>query len=136
MSVENLTGQSLGQYELRDLLGAGGMGAVYRGYQANLRREVAVKVLPSNFAQQSGYIERFNREAEVSASLEHAHIVPVYDYGAQRGVTYVVMRLLTGGSLAQRLHLSVVEGRPLPSLRETADLLKQKAITTRSPIKA
>src|SRR5512143_484191 len=99
MSIQNLSGQMLGQYELRDLIGVGGMGAVYRGYQVNLKREVAIKVLSPQLAQQAGYIERFNREAETAAALEHRHIIPIHDYGTQRGISYVVMRMLTGGTL-------------------------------------
>jgi serine/threonine-protein kinase len=117
----------LGQYELRDLLGVGGMGAVYRGYQVSLKREVAIKVLSPQLAQQAGYIERFNREAETAAALEHRHIVPIHDYGTQRGISYVVMRLLTGGTLADRLALSTEQDRPLPSLGEVAEVLKQLA---------
>jgi len=117
----------LGQYELRELLGSGGMGAVYRGYQAALKREVAVKVLAQQLAEQTGYLERFIREAEIAAALEHAHIVPIYDYGTQQGVNYIVMRLLTGGSLTQRLRWRAENHEPLPSLREIADLLSQLA---------
>jgi serine/threonine-protein kinase len=123
MSVDNLVGQTLGQYQLRVLLGAGGMGAVYRGYQLNLKRDVAIKVLPAALARQPGYIERFNREAEIAASLEHAHIVPVYDYGTENDISYVVMRLLTGGSLAERLHHHG-EG---PSLHEASEIVRQLA---------
>jgi serine/threonine-protein kinase len=113
VGIQNLTGQTLGQYELRELLGVGGMGAVYRGFQANLKRQVAVKVLSPELARQSGYLERFNREAETSATLEHRHIIPVHDYGMQQGVSYVVMRLLTGGTLADRLAQHTDEGQPL-----------------------
>src|SRR5579863_3987263 len=112
MAFQNLTGQTLGQYELRELLGAGGMGAVYQGYQASLKRVVAVKVLPLGLSSQPGYLERFEREATTSAALEHAHIVPVYDYGTQNNVSYIVMRLLTGGSLLER---TTREGNSLPS---------------------
>ena len=69
MSVENLVGQQLAQYELRELLGAGGMGAVYRAYQTNLTREVAVKTLSAALAAQPDYIHRFNREADRVESL-------------------------------------------------------------------
>src|SRR5262245_52063136 len=125
MSVENLSGQTLGQYELRELIGVGGMGSVYLGYQASLRRQVAVKVLPPGLASLPGYGERFTREAETAASLEHAHIVPIYDYGTQNDLSYVVMRLFTGGTLAQRLAQHTQRGISLPSLQETATLLKQ-----------
>ncbi|MHB8625581.1 MAG: protein kinase domain-containing protein [Aggregatilineales bacterium] len=127
MAFQNLTGQTLGQYELRELLGSGGMGAVYRGYQASLKRVVAVKVLPLGLSSQPGYLERFEREATTSASLEHAHIVPVYDYGTQNNVSYIVMRLLTGGSLSDRMAQMTREGKPLPSLGEISELLKQLA---------
>lgn len=124
MSLQNLSGHILGQYELRDLLGHGGMGAVYRAYQAGLDRYVAVKVLTPALASNKDLLERFNREARTYASLEHAHIVPVYDYGTQDGISYVVMRLLTGGTLAERLEHSQETGRPLPSLDETARILR------------
>ncbi len=127
MSVDNLVGQVLGQYELKELLGAGGMGAVYRAFQSNLKREVAVKVLPSGLATQAGYIERFNREAEIAASLEHPNIVPIYDYGTQHNISYVVMRLLGGGSLAQRLGSSDDGATARPSVGETVNFLRQLA---------
>ncbi|MDX2075312.1 MAG: protein kinase [bacterium] len=127
MGSDNLKGQMLGQYELRELLGVGGMGSVYRGFQTALKREVAVKVLPSTLAQQPGYIERFTREAETSAALEHPHIVPIVDYGTQRGISYVVMRLLTGGTLAERINQAQADNRGLPSLGETAKLLRELA---------
>lgn len=124
MGHENLVGQTFGQYELRELLGLGGMGAVYRGFQLNLKREVAIKVLPSSLATEAGYVERFNREAQTAAALEHPHIVSIFDYGTQRGTSYLVMRLLTGGTLAQRLQPR--DGKQtLPSLGETALLLNQ-----------
>lgn len=126
-NIKDLAGQRFGQYELRALIGVGGMGAVYRAHQASLRRDVAVKVLPPSFATQAGYTERFLREAQIAAGLEHAHIVPVYDYGVQGGINYVVMRLLTGGSLADRLQLSEANDANLPSLAETAGVIKKLA---------
>lgn len=127
MSVQNLSGQILGQYELRELLGIGGMSAVYHGYQPELERHVAVKVLSPLIAQEPGYSERFILEAKTIASLEHPHIVPVYDYGTQEGISYVAMRLLNGGTLAQRLDQRLLDGGPLPSLGEIAALLRQLA---------
>ncbi len=124
MTIQNLTGQRLGQYELRELLGVGGMGTVYKGYQHTLKRYVAVKVLAAQFSQQTGAIERFNREAETSAALEHPHIIHIYDYGTQQGINYLVMQMLTGGTLAERIEQ---QAGGLPSLGEVADLLKQVA---------
>ena len=126
MDVRKLGGQRLGKYELRERLGVGGMAAVYQGYQADLDREVAIKVLSDRLATQPGYMERFTLEARVIAKLEHSHIVPIYDYGTQNGLSYVVMRALTGGTLSQRLEKRVNE-RKLPSLGEVSSMLSQLA---------
>ncbi len=120
MNGQNLSGQTLGQYELKELLGRGGMGAVYRGYQPALDRSVAIKVMSLAVVNEPGYAERFNREAKIVASLEHPQIVPLYDYGIAGDVSYVVMRLLTGGSLEDRMR----RGERL-SITEIATLLKQ-----------
>jgi serine/threonine-protein kinase len=127
VNIEALTGQQFGQYEIRDLLGIGGMSAVYKAHQASLLRDVAIKVLPPSFASQPKALERFLREARTAAALEHAHIVPVYDYGNYGGLSFVVMRLLAGGTLAQRLALAEETNSPLPSLQEVSDMLKPLA---------
>lgn len=125
MSFQSLKGQTLGQFELRELIGAGGMGAVYLGYQPNLNRSVAVKVLLTHLVDEEGYIERFNREAQIAAALEHPHIIPIIDFGTQRGINYVVMRLLRGGTLAERVKQRQSTAQQLLSLGEIADLLRQ-----------
>ncbi len=127
LSLSELAGHRLGQYQLRTLLGMGGMGAVYRAYQPSLNRDVAVKVLAPALATDEGYARRFVREAQTSAALEHAHIVPVHDYGSDQGFNYVVMRLLTGGSLADRMEHQQAAHLPLPSLAEIADVLHKLA---------
>lgn len=127
VNIEALTGQQFGQYEIRDMLGMGGMSAVYKAHQASLMRDVALKVLPPSFSSQTGTLERFLREARTAAALEHAHIVPIYDYGNYGGLSFVVMRLLSGGSLADRLTLAEQTDGGLPSLYEIADILKRLA---------
>lgn len=127
MNFFDLTGQTLGQYQLLQLLGVGGMGAVYRGYQASLKREVAIKVMTPQLAQDPDYIIRFTREAETAARLEHSHIVPVYDYGTQGPISYIVMRLLTGGTLDARLRQQVAQKGPLPGPGEVSEWLAQIA---------
>ena len=127
MGTRRLSGTTLGNYELHELLGVGGMGAVYRGYQPALERVVAIKVLSSDLAEEEGYTERFFTEAKMVAMLEHAHIVPIYDYGVEDNVSYVVMRLLTGGNLKERFEASTETGQVLPSLGEVGILLKQIA---------
>lgn len=126
MNIQNLSGQKLGQYDLTELIGTGGMGAVYKGYQSSLNRYVAIKVLSQTLITDPQYLERFTREAKTYAALEkHPNIVPVYDFGTQDGVSYVVMRLLAGGSLEDRLEHSKATGRELPNLNETASVLRQ-----------
>jgi serine/threonine protein kinase len=127
MNIQNLSGQFVGQYQIRAFLGMGGMGAVYRAYQANLKREVAIKILLPLYASQPGYAERFVREAQTAASLEHTHIVPIFDYGSVSGITYVAMRLLSGSTLAERLTEQNASGQPLPAPVESSDILKQLA---------
>ncbi len=125
MGVDNLSGLVLGQYQLHALIDRGGMAAVYRGHQISLHRDVAIKILPLDLAQQHDYSQRFWREAAVAGRLEHPHIVPVYDYGTAQGITYVVMRLLTGGTLADRMDLRARQNLPLPSLGEISRILVQ-----------
>ena len=103
--MDELIGQTLGQgeYRLVARLGSGATGAVYEAEQASLRRRVAVKVLWPHLAQEPGLVGRFNREARIAASLEHPHILPVYGFGVERDLLYLVMRLVRGGSLKDRL---------------------------------
>lgn len=123
MSNRNLVGQKLGEYELKELIGRGGMAEVYLGYQASLRRNVAVKVLAQQYNIEEGFIDRFMREAQIAASLDHPHIVAIYTYGSQQGVNYMAMRLLRGGSLGDRVRERRATGNTLLSLREISDML-------------
>ncbi|MEZ4668887.1 MAG: protein kinase [Anaerolineae bacterium] len=93
----------LGPYELENVLGKGATGVVYRAYQPALDRYVALKVLIRAINSSITFDQRFSREASIAASLEHPHIVPVYDYGSTDEARYVAMRLLTGRSLTERL---------------------------------
>src|SRR4051812_7400145 len=75
------------------------MATVYRARQLNIQRDVALKVIKPDLAETSGFIQRFKREAETVATLSHPHILKLFDYGEQDGIVYLVMELLTGGSL-------------------------------------
>src|SRR5689334_19915800 len=104
MTMDQLTGQTVKGYELRECLGQGGFGAVYRAFQLLLGRDVAVKVIRPEFANHPDFIRRFETEAQVVARLEHPHIVPLYDYWREPSGAYLVMRYIRGGSLQTALH--------------------------------
>lgn len=89
-----LVGTALGGFRLTSLLAVGGMAEVYRGYDPQLERYVAVKVLPGHVAQDLGYVARFRREAQRVAALDHPNIVPVFQSGEEHGLLYLVMPLL------------------------------------------
>ena len=106
--MSDLIGQRLGHYELIDLLGKGGMATVYRARQETTKRNVAIKVIRADQVTNTDFVKRFQREAEVIASLSHPHIVKIFDYGQHEGVPYMVMELLTGGNLAD-----LISGGPM-----------------------
>ncbi|NIP14962.1 MAG: protein kinase, partial [Pseudomonadales bacterium] len=86
-------------YELRERIGAGGFGVVYRAYQPSVGRDVAIKVILPEYANHPDFIRRFEAEAQLVARLEHLHIVPLYDYWREPDGAYLVMRWLRGGNL-------------------------------------
>ncbi len=91
------------RYVISGELGRGGMATVYRARDPRFKRDVAVKVLPREFLHEPTFRERFDREAQTIATLEHPAIVPVYDFGEEEGQPYLVMRYMPGGSLSDRL---------------------------------
>jgi len=101
--MEDLTGKQLGPYQIVAQLGIGGMATVYKAYQPKMDRYVALKVLPRHFSKNPEFVSRFSQEALVIAQLEHPHILPVYDFGESDGYTYLVMRIVEGGSLVDTL---------------------------------
>jgi len=90
-------------YELGEIIGEGSFGAVYRAMQPSVGREVAVKVVRSDLADDPRFVQRFEAEAQLVARLEHPHVVPLYDFWRRPGGAFLVFRLLRGGSLAERL---------------------------------
>src|SRR5205823_13193023 len=91
------------QYEIEGEIGRGGMSVVYRARDRRLNRTVAIKVLPPELAYDPAVRTRFTREAQTSAQLSHAHIVPIYDVGEREGIAYLVMAFVAGGNLATLL---------------------------------
>jgi serine/threonine-protein kinase len=102
--VKDLTGTRLGQYEIVERLGGGGMAVVYRAVQQPLGREVALKALSSELFQDDGFVKRFETEAKTLAKLDHPNILPIYDFELNEGVAYLTMPLIRGGTLRDVLN--------------------------------
>jgi len=116
-----LTGTNLGPYRITAPLGAGGMGEVYRAHDARLDREVAIKVIPLAHAADADRIRRFEQEARAAGALSHPNVISIFDVGNHDGSPFVVMELLEGETLRERL-----AGGPLP-LRKAVDYATQAA---------
>jgi eukaryotic-like serine/threonine-protein kinase len=104
-------GTRLGPYEIRAPLGTGGMGEVYRARDTRLERDVAIKVLPQETADDPSALARFRREAQAIAALQHPNILALYDVGVERATTFAVMELLEGETLRARISDSPVPWR-------------------------
>jgi hypothetical protein len=115
------SGTKLGPYEIVSLLGAGGMGEVYRARDSRLRREVAIKVLPQALSLDADRLRRFEQEALATAALNHPNILAVFDIGSSEGSPYVVSELLEGETLRDRL-----KSGPVPQ-RKALDYAMQMA---------
>src|SRR5215467_7869765 len=96
-------GSQLGSHEITALLGKGGMGEVYRARDLKLKREVAIKILPEEFSRDADRVSRFQREAEVLASLNHPNIAAIHEFEETKGTRYLVLELVEGETLADRI---------------------------------
>ena len=120
-----LIGRRLSEYEVQEWIGAGGMGEVYRARDVKLGRDVAIKMLPAFLASDPGRAERFKREAQILATLNHPHIGAIYALEESDGILGLVLELVEGPTLADRLNAG-----PLPihdalaMARQTADALE------------
>lgn len=117
--MEDLTGKWFDKYQIISAYGQGGMANIYKAYQASVDRYVALKVLPRQYANDPQFVGRFKQEARIVASLQHPHILPVFDYGEADGYTYLVMPLVEGGTLGDYL-----KGSPI-SYAETERIISQ-----------
>jgi hypothetical protein len=102
--MKDLTGTRVGQYEIVERLGGGGMAVVYRAVQQPLGREVALKALSPELFQDEGFVKRFETEAKTLAKLDHPNILPIYDFEVTEGVTFLTMPLIRGGTLRDILN--------------------------------
>src|SRR3954453_4150031 len=120
--MDAMLGRVLGNYELVDRLGSGGMGAVYRGVHQALQQPRAVKILRPDLANEADVVARFRREAMIAAGLRHPNIVLIYDVAEQDEMHYLIMDLLEGGTLRDIIRSSA----PLP-IQRAVDLLRPLA---------
>jgi serine/threonine protein kinase len=90
--MSDLIGTTVGQYQIIEQIGAGGMATIYKAYQPSIDRYVAIKILPSQLAEDENFVKRFAHEARAIAALEHPHILPVHDFGTDGQINYMVMR--------------------------------------------
>lgn len=110
-------GQTIGGYKIEAIIGSGGMATVYRAFQPQLERWVAIKVLTSTEAGNTAFLRRFQREAKAIAALRHPNILTIHDYGERDGLGYIVMEYVPGGTLKDLL-----DGQPM-TWRETAQFM-------------
>ena len=118
-------GTRLGVYEVTAQIGEGGMGQVYRATDTKLKRQVAIKILPPSLAGDHDRLARFQREAEVLASLNHPHIAAIYGLEENVGTTALVMELVEGDDLSQRIARGPISlDEALPIAKQIADALE------------
>jgi hypothetical protein len=123
--VSLASGVRLGAYEILSLIGAGGMGEVYRAHDTTLNRDVALKILPDLFALDPDRVARFKREAQVLASLTHPNIGGIYGFEEASGVQALVLELVEGPTLADRIaHGAIPLDEALPIARQIAEALR------------
>src|SRR5262245_34720354 len=114
-------GTTLGAYEILEPLGKGGMGEVYRARDSKLKRDVAIKILPGEFSQDAVRLSRFQREAEILASLNHSNIAGIHDLQEATGCRFLVMELVEGETLAERITRGPI------TIKEALEIAKQIA---------
>jgi hypothetical protein len=121
--MDDLAGRTLGQYQIVQRLGEGGMATVYKALQPSLNRYVAIKVLPPDLARQPDFAARFTREAHAVAQLQHPHILSVHDFGREGDLSYIVMQYVEAGTLQRHMRQPMGVGTIAKIIEQLADAL-------------
>jgi len=123
--MQNLIGKQFGQYQIISQIGQGGMGSVYQARDTRLAREVAIKILPPDLARDGEFVQRFIREANTAAGLDHPNIIAIHNVGTQDNLHYIVMRLAQGETLNELIRQSgaLSLARALKIVEQLADAL-------------
>ncbi|NDJ54420.1 MAG: serine/threonine protein kinase, partial [Chloroflexi bacterium] len=116
-----MIGETIGQYQIIEIIGQGGMATVYKAFQPSVGRHVAIKILPRQLAEDPTFLKRLEREAQVVGQIEHRSIVPIYDYGYVDRIPYIVMRYIDGGTLRRKMFYDDID------LRDAARMIGQVA---------
>jgi serine/threonine protein kinase len=124
---QDMIGQSIDSFKIISLVGEGGMGAVLKGYDETLQRDVAIKVMHPHLAAQADFQQRFLQEARVAAKLDHPNIVHVYSFGKYRSMLYIVMKFIPGDNLEQMLS-DLRAAQKWLLLGESVELVRQVAV--------
>ena len=126
-STANLTGKKISHYRVLEILGGGGMGVIYKAEDIKLGRRVALKFLPEELASKPAALERFEREARAASALDHPNICAIHEFGEHEGQPFIVMQLLEGRTLRERIGAEPPRpGKPLPT-EELLDVAVQVA---------
>ena len=123
-AADSLVGRKVSHYRILQLVGGGGMGVVYKAEDLKLGRRVAIKFLPAEMASDPKAFERLEREARAASALEHPNICPIYELGDHEGQPFIVMQLLEGKTLQERIEIAGQQEEPL-SKNEVLDLALQ-----------
>lgn len=122
--MKSLVGETFGKYQIKRLLGKGGMGQVYEAYDSDKGRTVALKLLTDQYAQDETFRTRFLRESRAAAVLQEPHVIPIHDWGEIGGILYIDMRLVRGETLHDMLKRSVLDPqRAVDIIRQIAAAL-------------
>src|SRR5713226_8907407 len=135
ISMSKTIPQTLGSFEVLSIVGRGGMGEVYRARDTKLKREVAIKILPEEFSRDPDRVARFQREAEVLASLNHPNIAAIYDLQEAEGSRFLVLEFVEGETLAERIGRGAIPAEEALNIArnicEALEVAHEKGITHR-----